>query len=69
MATAKAAGGQWLRGAVVGFLGGLLAAGAMSLAHRVVGSMMAEPAAPPRDDATVKVASAAPMSLRVPRSG
>jgi putative membrane protein len=48
---------HWLRGALVGFVGGLLAAGAMSLAHRLVGEMIPQPAAPPAEDPTVKVAS------------
>src|SRR5262245_37296581 len=50
------------RGAVVGLVGGLLAAGAMSLAHRALASLSPEPkrssAAQP-EDPTVKVASAA----------
>ena len=55
--------GRWFRGALAGFLGGLLAAGAMSLAHRLVGEMIPKPEAPPapqqQDDSTVKVASQA----------
>ena len=54
--------GRWLRGALAGFVGGLLAAGAMSLAHRLVGEMIPKPEAPPaqqQEDSTVKVASQA----------
>lgn len=49
-----------LRGALAGFVGGLLAAGAMSLAHRIVEEMIPRPAAPAAqqaEDSTVKVAS------------
>jgi putative membrane protein len=55
-------GGDVARGAAVGLLGGLLAAGAMSLAHRALSDLSPEPggqgAAQP-EDPTVKVASAA----------
>ena len=47
------------RGALLGLLGGLCAAGAMSLAHRIVrdSTLKPEAAEPRTDDATVKVAS------------
>jgi putative membrane protein len=48
-------------GALLGLIGGLTAAGAMSLAHRLVNEVVPKPEAPtsPRDeDSTVKVASA-----------
>ena len=54
--------GSLVRGAFAGFVGGLLAAGAMSLAHRLVADMVPKPEASetqPADDATVKVASQA----------
>ena len=49
-----------MRGAVAGLLGGLLAAGAMSLMHTVLaeGDSEGSPSTPP-DDPTVKVAAAA----------
>lgn len=53
---------SWLRGALAGLAGGLLAAGAMSLAHRLVGAALPEPEVPPGQeatDSTVEVASAA----------
>lgn len=49
------------RGAVVGLIGGLIAAGAMSVAHRLVGEVAPRPEPPPssrEEDSTVKVASA-----------
>jgi putative membrane protein len=56
------ASGSLVRGAFAGFVGGLLAAGAMSLAHRLVADLVPKADAPetqPADDATVKVASQA----------
>lgn len=53
--------GNVARGAVLGLVGGLLAAGAMSLAHRILADVIPEtqtPAVEPPEDATVKVASA-----------
>ena len=52
--------GNAARGALVGLLGGLLAAGAMSLMHTVLaeGDSEGSPSTPP-DDPTVKVAAAA----------
>jgi uncharacterized membrane protein YagU involved in acid resistance len=50
--------GHVLRGALAGLVGGLLAAGAMSLAHRLVGDMIPKPAQQ-QEDSTVKVASQA----------
>jgi putative membrane protein len=50
------------RGALLGLVGGLLAAGAMSLAHQLVSQMVPKaepPSAPKEEDSTVKVASAA----------
>jgi len=50
------------RGALLGLCGGLLAAGAMSLAHQLVSAVApkaAPPSAPKEEDSTVKVASAA----------
>jgi putative membrane protein len=50
------------RGALLGLVGGLLAAGAMSLAHQLVSKAAPRaepPAAPKEEDSTVKVASAA----------
>ena len=50
------------RGALAGLVGGLLAAGAMSLGHRLVGEVIPQPPAqraPEAEDATVKVASGA----------
>lgn len=58
-----------LRGALAGLFGGLLAAGAMSLAHTVISSALSkpEPAAtskePKEEDSTVKIASAVASSL------
>ena len=49
------------RGALVGLIGGLIAAGAMSVAHRLVGEIAPRPEPPPTsrdEDSTVKVASA-----------
>src|SRR5262245_30736493 len=50
---------HWIHGALAGLVGGLIAAGAMSLAHRLVGDMVPKP--PPQaqkaEDSTVKVAS------------
>lgn len=54
--------GNWVRGALAGFVGGLLAAGAMSVAHRLAGEMVPKretPQAPQAEDATVQVASRA----------
>lgn len=53
--------GQVLRGALAGLVGGLLAAGAMSLAHRLVGDLIPKPppSAAQDEDSTVKVASQA----------
>jgi putative membrane protein len=55
------ASGSLVRGAFVGFVGGLLAAGAMSFAHRLVADLLPNAEAPeqPADDPTVKVASQA----------
>jgi putative membrane protein len=50
--------GHVLRGALAGLVGGLLAAGAMSLAHRLVCDMIPKPAHQ-QEDSTVKVASQA----------
>lgn len=51
--------GPWFWGALAGLVGGLIAAGAMSLTHRLVGDMVPKP--PPQaqkvEDSTVKVAS------------
>jgi putative membrane protein len=50
------------RGAVVGLVGGLLAAGAMSIAHRILADLSPPAQSPPSaepEDSTVKVASAA----------
>jgi putative membrane protein len=50
------------RGALLGLVGGLLAAAAMSLAHLLVSNVAPKaepPAAPKEEDSTVKVASAA----------
>jgi putative membrane protein len=50
------------RGALLGLVGGLLAAGAMSLAHQLVSQVAPNaepPAAPKEEDSTVKVASGA----------
>jgi putative membrane protein len=54
---------HWVRGVVAGLVGGLVAAGAMSLAHTAVGALAPAPASPltpgeEEEDATVKVASA-----------
>ena len=48
-------------GAIVGLVGGLLAAGAMSLAHRIVSDLdpKAEAPSPKSEDPTIKVARAA----------
>jgi putative membrane protein len=53
--------GNVARGAIVGLVGGLLAAGAMSLAHRVLSDLdpKAEGPSPKPEDPTVKVACAA----------
>ena len=53
--------GNVVRGAIVGLVGGLLAAGAMSVAHRVLSDLDPEPEAPSAkpEDPTVKVARAA----------
>jgi putative membrane protein len=54
--------GDVTRGALLGLVGGLLAAGAMSLAHMLVSNVAPEaesPAAPKEEDSTVKLASAA----------
>lgn len=54
--------GNVVRGALLGLVGGLLAAGAMSLAHRIVSDAIPKaepPSAPQAEDSTVKVASAA----------
>jgi putative membrane protein len=54
---------RWVRGAGAGFVGGLVAAGAMSVAHALNAALAAEPedAAAPQgskeEDATVKVAA------------
>jgi putative membrane protein len=58
-----------MRGAFVGLVGGLLAAGAMSLAHLLVSDVSPKaepPAAPKEEDSTVKLASAA---MRLAGSG
>ena len=54
-----------VRGALAGFFGGLMAAGAMSLGHTVISGALSKPdpastdeKAPKEEDATVKVASA-----------
>jgi uncharacterized membrane protein YagU involved in acid resistance len=53
-----------MRGALAGFCGGLLAAGAMSLAHVMIGAAASKPdpvasrEVPEEEDATVKVAAA-----------
>jgi putative membrane protein len=50
------------RGALLGLVGGLLAAGAMSLAHQLVSQVAPKAESPPvpkEEDSTVKVASAA----------
>jgi putative membrane protein len=52
---------QLARGALIGLVGGLVAAGAMSLAHRVASDIAPKAEAPPaskKKDSTVKVASA-----------
>jgi uncharacterized membrane protein YagU involved in acid resistance len=60
---------MWVvRGALAGFFGGLVAAGAMSLAHNVLSAILAKPpaqqqSAPQEEDATVKVASAVTSGL------
>jgi putative membrane protein len=49
------------RGALFGLIGGLIAAGAMSVAHRLVSEVAPKPATPPasqEEDSTVKVAAA-----------
>jgi len=54
---------RWVRSAVAGLIGGLVAAGAMSLAHEGFSLLAPEPAAAParpapdEEDATVKVAT------------
>ncbi len=56
------ADGQLIQGALAGLIGGLLAAGAMSVAHRLVGDMIPKPPASvlqQQEDSTVKVASLA----------
>src|SRR2546426_10528758 len=53
--------GNVARGAVLGLVGGLLAAGAMSLVHRILDDLIPKeeaPAAEQPEDATVRVASA-----------
>ena len=53
--------GNVARGALIGLVGGLIAAGAMSVAHRIVGDFAPRPKALPasqEDDSTIKVASA-----------
>jgi putative membrane protein len=52
-----------VRGVLAGFFGGLVAAGAMSLAHNVLSALVLKPPAlqpstPKEEDATVKVAAA-----------
>ena len=51
---------MWWRGAVAGFLGGVLAAGAMSVAHKAFSIIAPDAKAPASegDDATVKTAEA-----------
>ena len=54
---------RWIQGAIAGFVGGLAAAGAMSLAHKAVGALApdppaAAPSAAKEEDSTVKMASA-----------
>jgi putative membrane protein len=53
--------GNVARGAIVGLVGGLLAAGAMSVAHRVLSDLdpKAEAPLPKSEDPTIKVARAA----------
>jgi uncharacterized membrane protein YagU involved in acid resistance len=53
--------GNVVRGAIVGLVGGLLAAGVMSVAHRILSDLdpKAEAPSPKAEDPTVKVARAA----------
>src|ERR1700704_2479654 len=53
--------GNVVRGAIVGLVGGLLAAGVMSVAHRILSDLdpKAEAPSPKPEDPTVKVARAA----------